>query len=111
MGPLVTPQGGFAACSVYDTLFNLFLFALLLTAGFFHICPNMKNGFRYARSLFLKKENCFILFDFLEYSRIVTSKPSYSAYFTLSTITYFDWFPIHTRMEASFRVILTHGVY
>ena len=32
-------------------------------------------------------------------------------YFTLSTITYFDWFPLHTRMETSFRVILTHGVY
>ena len=32
-------------------------------------------------------------------------------YFTLSTITYFDWFPLHTRMEASFRIILNHGVY
>ena len=32
-------------------------------------------------------------------------------YFTLSTITSFDWFPLHTRMEASFRVILIHGVY
>ena len=30
-------------CSVYDTLFKLFLFALVSTNGFFHICPNMKN--------------------------------------------------------------------
>ena len=53
IGPLVTLQGGSAACSVHDTLFNLFLIALLLTTGFFHICPNMKNGFRFARSLFI----------------------------------------------------------
>ena len=52
MGPLVTPQGGSAACSVYDTLFNLFIYALLLTTVFFHICLNMKNGFQYARSFF-----------------------------------------------------------
>ena len=32
-------------------------------------------------------------------------------YFTLSTITYFDWFPLHPRMEASFGVIFIHGVY
>ena len=28
-----------------------------------------------------------------------------------SKITYFDWFPFHTRMEASFGVIFTHCVY
>ena len=32
-------------------------------------------------------------------------------YFTLSTTTYFDWFPLHTWMEASFGVNFTHGVY
>ena len=32
-------------------------------------------------------------------------------YFTLSTITYFDWFLHHTRKEASFGVFFTHGVY
>ena len=32
-------------------------------------------------------------------------------YFTLSTVTYFDWFPLHTRIEASFGVNFTHGVY
>ena len=34
-----------------------------------------------------------------------------NGYFTLSTDTYFDWFPLHTWMEASFGVIFTHGVY
>ena len=33
-------------------------------------------------------------------------------YFTLSTLTYFDWFPLHTwMMEASFGVIFSHVVY
>ena len=32
-------------------------------------------------------------------------------YFRFSTISYFNWFPLHTRIKASFAVYLTHGVY
>ena len=53
MGPLVTLQGGSAACSVYDNLFNpLFPTRAPFNNGFFHICPNMKNGFQYTRCFF-----------------------------------------------------------
>ena len=40
-----------------------------------------------------------------------SDKNTVNDYFALSTITYFDWFPLHTQMEASFGVIFTHGVY
>ena len=43
MGPSATLQGGSAACSVYDILFDFFRLALLLTMGSFHICPNMNK--------------------------------------------------------------------
>ena len=40
-----------------------------------------------------------------------SDKNAVNDYITLSTITYFDWFPLHTQKESSFRVILTHGIY
>ena len=48
MGLLVTLQGGFAACSVYNTLF--FPDPPFLTTGSFYICPNMMHMMQqYAR--------------------------------------------------------------
>ena len=60
--------------------------------------------------LFQKGVTCFASYT-VRFGVTRTDQNAINDYFTLSTVTYFDWFSLHTRMEASFRVISTHGVH
>ena len=55
--------------------------------------------------LFQKRVTCFARYTVL-FGVTRSDQNAVNEYFTLSTITYFDWFPLHTQMEASFGVIL-----